>query len=84
MKQENMASSDKNLRKCRIIFKNLDERENENPKQKVKNILNYLKLTNIHVVNAERKNSKNIAKPGIVINRKIVSSRNLSESLMLP
>ena len=67
MKQENMASSDESLRKRRIILKNLDERENENPKQRVENILNYIELTNIHVVNAERKNSKNMAKPDIVI-----------------
>ena len=67
IKQENMASSDESLRKRRIILKNLDERENENPKQRVENILNYLELTSIHVVNAERKNSKNMAKPGIVI-----------------
>ena len=67
MKQDNVASSDETLRKRRIILKNLDERENENSKQRVESILNYLMLANIHVVNAERKNSKNIAKPGIVI-----------------
>ena len=55
MKQENMASSEESLRKRRIILKNLDERENENPKHRVENILNYLELTNIHVVNVERK-----------------------------
>ena len=67
VRQDNNVNSDEALRKRRIVIKNLEEREHENLKQRVENILDYLKLRDINIESTERKNSKHTSEPGIVI-----------------
>ena len=54
-------------RKRKIVIRNLIERENENIKDRVNNIIDYLKIKNICVESAERKVNNYNSKPGVVI-----------------
>lgn len=51
----------------RIVVRNLVERENENIKDRVNNIIDYLKVREISVETAERKANNYNSKPGVVI-----------------
>ena len=54
------------LRKRRIVVRNLREREDENIVDRVNSVIDYLKVR-VEVVAATRKESKSSSKPGIVI-----------------
>ena len=54
-------------RKRRIVIRNLTERENENVKDRVNNIIEYLKVKDISVETAERKPNNYNSKPGVII-----------------
>ena len=49
------------------MIRNLKQQENENIKDRVNNIIDYLKLNNISVEAAERKVNNYNSKPGVVI-----------------
>lgn len=54
-------------RKRRIVIRNLKERENENVKDQVINIIDYLKVRDVSVEAAERKVNNYNSKPGVII-----------------
>ena len=54
-------------RKRKIVIQNLIEREIENIKDRVNNIIDYLKIKHICVESAERKVNNDNSKPGVVI-----------------
>ena len=54
-------------RKRRIVIRNLQERQNENIKDRVNNIIDYLKISDVSVEKAERKINNYSSKPGVVI-----------------
>lgn len=55
------------LRKRRIILRNLEERENENIVERVIRVIEYLKIKDVKIVAAERKESKVSSRPGVVV-----------------
>ena len=55
------------LRKRRIVVRNLKEREAENVVERVNNVIQYLKVKSVKVISAERKENKMSSKPGIII-----------------
>jgi len=55
-------------RHLRVVVRNLPEAVNENVMQKVDSVIkDGLKINDIHVVSAERKDSRNDSRPGLVI-----------------
>ena len=54
-------------RKRRIVIRNLKERENENIKDRVNNIIDYLKVREVSVEAAEKKPNNYNSKPGVVL-----------------
>ena len=54
-------------RKKRIVIRNLKERENENVKDRVNNIIDYLKVREVSVEAAEKITNSCSSKPGIII-----------------
>ena len=67
LKQSNGTVNDDAQRKRRNIIKNLEERDKENSKHRMENVLRYLNLRDVHVVSAERKDSKTVSKPGVPV-----------------
>lgn len=54
-------------RKRRVVIRNLNERDNENIKDRVNNIIDYLKVKDVTVESAERKMNNYNSKPGVIL-----------------
>ena len=64
---DRLAERDGIDRKRRVVIQNLEERENENIRERVNNIIDYLNMKDVKIEAAERKTNSYNSKPGVVL-----------------
>ena len=64
---DRLAERDSIDRNRRVVIRNLEERENENIRERVNNIIDYLNVKDVKIEAAERKTNSYNSKPGVVL-----------------